>query len=59
MANDSRKVLHATGWAMLDYKGRILVNSIRDNAQATRLAAGEGVVYPVKISLELPDRSKK
>jgi hypothetical protein len=50
-----RKVLRATGWAMLDARGRIIVNSIRDKAEATRLAAGEGKVYPVTIFLERED----
>lgn len=47
------KVLLATGWAMLDYRGKILVNSIRDTPSAARLAAGEGHVYPVTIFLEM------
>lgn len=42
------------GWAMLTPKGRIIVNSVRDTAQATRLAAGEGRAYRVLIT-QLPE----
>ncbi len=48
----TQKVPRVTGWAMLDRNGKIIVNSIRDSAQATRLAAGEGRVYPVKIIID-------
>lgn len=37
--------------------GRIIVNSVRDTAQATRLAAGEGRAYPVLITI-LPESPK-
>lgn len=50
-----RKVLRAIGWAMLDAKGNILLGSIRARADETRLAAGEGRVYPVTVFLEMDD----
>ncbi len=49
------KTLRASGWAMLDAKGRILLRSIRDKPDEVRLAGGEGRVYPVTVFLEKED----
>src|SRR4051812_15543997 len=49
-------VLRATGWAMLDSKGTILLGSIRARPDETRLAAGEGRVYQVTVFLEMDQR---
>lgn len=51
-----RKVLRATGWAMLDGKGKILLGSIRARPDETRLAAGEGRIYPVTVFLDMDQR---
>jgi hypothetical protein len=40
---------------MLDTKSRILINSVRSRPDETRLAAGEGKVYPVTIFMEKDD----
>ncbi len=39
----------ARGYAMLDPKGRIIVNSVRATLADVRLAAGEGSPVPVEI----------
>jgi hypothetical protein len=54
-----RKMRRATGWAFLDPKGRIIVNSVRDSPSGTRLAGGEGKVYPVTILLEQEDAGRE
>lgn len=52
----TRRVLCAAGWAILDSNGAILLGSIRARPDETRLAAGEGRVYPVTVFLEMDQR---
>ena len=47
------------GWAMLDAKKRLIPNSVRSTPSATRLAAGEGEVYPVTICVTPDPRDAK
>ena len=39
---------------MLDAQGRLMPNSVRSTPSATRLAAGEGPIHPVRICID-PD----
>ena len=52
-ARRERKTLRATGFAMLDNKGKILLSSIRKRRDEVLLAAGDGKVYPVTVFLEM------